>query len=168
MTAVAEFTLPAALEAHAPAEARGLPRDGVRMMVSRRNLAGSADRAITHHRFTDLPGLLRPGDLLVVNNSRTLPAAVPAGPGLTIHFSTARPDGSWLVEPRIPAGKSSLPSLEEPPPEVIALPGGATLTLAWPGDRAAVARPALDCGGAVPAAARRADPLLLRRAAVAA
>ena len=66
----------------------------------------------------------------MVNNSRTLPAAVQAGPDLTIHFSTARPDGSWLVEPRIPAGKSSLPSVDEPPPEVIALPGGATLTLA--------------------------------------
>jgi S-adenosylmethionine:tRNA ribosyltransferase-isomerase len=130
VTAVAEFTLPADLEAHAPAEARGLPRDGVRMMVSRRHLAGSADHAITHHRFTDLPGLLRPGDLLVVNNSRTLPAAVPAGPDLTIHFSTARPDGSWLVEPRIPAGESSLPSVDQPLPEVIALPGGATLTLA--------------------------------------
>ncbi len=61
MTAVAEFTLPADLEAHAPAEARGLPRDGVRMMVSRQHLAGSADRAITHHWFTDLPGLLLPG-----------------------------------------------------------------------------------------------------------
>ena len=46
----------------------------------------------------------------MVNTSRTLPAAVPAGPDLTIHFSTARPDGSWLVEPRIPAGKSSVPS----------------------------------------------------------
>ncbi len=132
MTAVAEFTLPADLEAHEPAEARGLPRDGVRMMVSRQHVAGSAGRAITHHRFTDLPGLLRPGDLLVVNNSRTLPAAVPAGPDLRIPFTTARPDGSWLVEPRIPAGKSSVPSLDEPPPEVIALPGGATLTLADP------------------------------------
>jgi S-adenosylmethionine:tRNA ribosyltransferase-isomerase len=130
VTAVAEFSLPTDLEAHAPAEARGLPRDGVRMMVSRQHLAGSADQAVTHHRFTDLPGLLVPGDLVVVNNSRTLPAAVPAGPRLTIHFSTARPDGSWLVEPRIPAVPSSLPSLDEPPPKVIALPGGATLTLA--------------------------------------
>jgi S-adenosylmethionine:tRNA ribosyltransferase-isomerase len=129
VTAVAEFTLPVDLEAHAPAEERGLPRDGVRMMASRQHLAASADHAITHHRFTELPGLLLPGDLLVVNNSRTLPAAVPAGPDLTIHFSTARPDGSWLVEPRIPAGKTSLPSLDEPPPEVIALPGGAELTL---------------------------------------
>lgn len=124
MTAVAEFTLPAELEAHAPPEARGLPRDGVRMMVSR-----AASGAVEHHSFTDLPGLLRPGDLLVVNTSRTLPAAVPAGPGLTIHFSTARPDGSWLAEPRIPAGKSSLPSGDAAPPPVVALPGGAELTL---------------------------------------
>ena len=124
MTAtIAEFTLPAELEAHAPPEARGLPRDGVRMLVSR-----AADATVAHHHFTDLPGLLLPGDLLVVNNSRTLPAAVPAGPDLRIHFSTARPDGSWLVEPRIPAGKSSLPHSEQPP-RVIALPGGAELTL---------------------------------------
>jgi S-adenosylmethionine:tRNA ribosyltransferase-isomerase len=126
MTAtVAEFTLPAELEAHAPPEARGLPRDGVRLLVSR-----AADGGVAHHRFTDLPGLLLPGDLLVINTSRTLPAAVRAGRDLTIHFSTARPDGSWLVEPRIPAGKSSLPHDDEAPPEVIALPGGATLTLA--------------------------------------
>jgi S-adenosylmethionine:tRNA ribosyltransferase-isomerase len=76
-----------------------------------------------------LAGLLVPGDLLVVNNSRTLPAAVPAGPDLTIHFSTARPDGSWLVEPRIPVGKSTIPSGDLTPPPVIALPGGAELTL---------------------------------------
>jgi S-adenosylmethionine:tRNA ribosyltransferase-isomerase len=125
MTAtIAEFTLPAELEAHAPPEARGLPRDGVRLLVSR-----AADATVAHRPFTDLPGLLLPGDLVVVNNSRTLPAAVPAGPDLTIHFSTARPDGSWLVEPRIPAGKSSLPHGDEPPPRVIALPGGAELTL---------------------------------------
>ena len=76
MTAtLTEFTLPTELEAHAPPEARGLPRDGVRLLVSR-----AADATVTHHGFTDLPGLLLPGDLLVVNNSRTLPAAVPAGP----------------------------------------------------------------------------------------
>jgi S-adenosylmethionine:tRNA ribosyltransferase-isomerase len=124
MTATVEFTLPAELEAHAPAEARGLPRDGVRMLVSR-----AAAGTITHHRFTDLPGLLLPGDLLVVNTSRTLPAAVPASPGMAVHFSTGLPDGSWLVEPRIPAGKSSIPNGSVPPPPVIELPGGARLTM---------------------------------------
>lgn len=124
MTASLEFTLPADLEAHEPPEARGLPRDGVRMMVSR-----AASGMVSHHRFTDLPRLLLPGDLLVVNTSRTLPAAVPAGPGLTVHFSTGMPDGSWLVEPRIPAGRSSIPHGAGDPPQVIALPGGPELTM---------------------------------------
>ena len=124
MTATVEFTLPAELEAPGPPEARGLPRDGVRMMVSR-----AASGTVAHHRFTDLPRLLLPGDLLVVNTSRTLPAAVPAGPGLVVHFATGLPDGSWLVEPRVPAGKSSIPNGTVAPPEVIALPGGASLTL---------------------------------------
>jgi S-adenosylmethionine:tRNA ribosyltransferase-isomerase len=124
MTGTVEFALPAEFEAHAPPEARGLPRDGVRMLVSR-----AATAAITHQRFTDLPSLLLPGDLLVVNTSRTLPAAVRVSPGLAVHFSTGLPDGSWLVEPRIPAGKSSIPNGSVAPPAVIDLPGGARLTV---------------------------------------
>jgi S-adenosylmethionine:tRNA ribosyltransferase-isomerase len=124
MTVTADFTLPAELEAPAPPENRGLPRDGVRMLVSR-----AASGTIAHHRFSDLPRLLLPGDLLVVNTSRTLPAAVPVGPDLTVHFSTGLPDGTWLVEPRIPAGISSKPYGAAAPPEVIDLPGGARLTL---------------------------------------
>jgi S-adenosylmethionine:tRNA ribosyltransferase-isomerase len=124
MTATVDFTLPPDLEAPAPPEERGLARDGVRMLVSR---AGSG--TIAHHSFTDLSRLLLPGDLLVVNASRTLPAAVRAGAGLTVHFSTGLPDGTWLVEPRIPAGMSTVPHFGAPPPEVIALPGGARLVL---------------------------------------
>jgi len=45
------FTLPASLEAHDPPEARGLPRDGVRLLVSR-----GASGEISHHGFRDLPG----------------------------------------------------------------------------------------------------------------
>jgi S-adenosylmethionine:tRNA ribosyltransferase-isomerase len=123
MTVTAEFTLPAELEAQGPPEARGLPRDGVRMLVSR-----AAAGTVAHHQFTDLPGLLLPGDLLVVNTSRTLPAAVRASADLVVHFSTGIPDGSWLVEPRIPAGKSSIPNGPVPPPRTIAVPGGAVLT----------------------------------------
>ena len=122
MTAAVEFTLPAELEAQGPPESRGVPRDGVRMLVSR-----AATGTVTHHRFTSLPRLLLPGDLLVVNTSRTLPAAVPAGPDLTIHFGTGLPDGTWLVEPRIPKGKSSIPNDLVPPPGPVPLPGGAEL-----------------------------------------
>jgi S-adenosylmethionine:tRNA ribosyltransferase-isomerase len=102
---VLDFTLPPELEAHEPPEARGLPRDGVRLLVGER-----ATGAVSHHRFTDLPDLLRPGDVLVVNTSGTLPAAVQVdGGALWLHFSTQLPDGDWLVELRRPgaAGKAS-------------------------------------------------------------
>jgi S-adenosylmethionine:tRNA ribosyltransferase-isomerase len=126
MTAASlEFALPASLEAAGPPEARGVPRDGVRMLVSR-----AASGTVAHQRFTDLPRLLLPGDLLVVNTSRTLPAAVFAGPGLAVHFSTGLPDGTWLVELRIPRGKSSIRCDDVVPPKTITLPGNAELTLA--------------------------------------
>ncbi|HEY2262258.1 MAG TPA: S-adenosylmethionine:tRNA ribosyltransferase-isomerase, partial [Streptosporangiaceae bacterium] len=69
--ALEDFTLPAELEAHDPPEARGVARDGVRLLVSR-----TAAGEISHHRFRQLPSLLLPGDLLVVNTSQTLPAQV--------------------------------------------------------------------------------------------
>ena len=65
--------LPAELRAHLPAELRGLRRDGVRLMVVDRGA-----QSIRHSRFIELGSFLRAGDLLVVNRSRTMPAAVPA------------------------------------------------------------------------------------------
>jgi S-adenosylmethionine:tRNA ribosyltransferase-isomerase len=124
-TGLSGSELPAELEAHDPPEARGLARDGVRMLVSRR-----ACGDISHHAFRDLPGLLLPGDLLVVNNTGTLPAHVQAGRDLAVHFSTPRPDGSWLVELRKVKGKTSMPNGSGSPGQVIHLPGGAELTLA--------------------------------------
>ena len=120
-----EFTLPPGREAHEPPEARGAGRDGVAMMVSRR-----AAGEITHHRFTSLPRLLLPGDLLVVNTSATIPAAVPCGPGLWVHFSTPLPDGSWLAELRARDGTATRPYPGGSPGQEFTLPGGATLTLA--------------------------------------
>ena len=64
--------MPPGLEAHEPPEARGASRADVRLMVSR-----TAAGEVSHHPFSALPHLLLPGDLLVVNNSATLPAAVP-------------------------------------------------------------------------------------------
>ncbi len=121
---LAEFTLPAELEAHDPPEARGLPRDGIRMLVSR----GSSGE-ISHHGFRDLPGLLLPGDLLVVNTTATLPAQVRAARGLAVHFSSPRPDGAWLVELRQVKDKISMPNGHGSPGQLISLPGGAVLTL---------------------------------------
>src|SRR5438876_1005339 len=96
---VIQFTLPPELEAAAPPEARGADRDEVRLMVARRD-----GRDLEHVRFRDLPGYLQQGDLLVVNTSATLPAALPAtGPGgldLVMHLSTRLPADLWITELR--------------------------------------------------------------------
>lgn len=120
-----------------PPEARGTCRDEVRLMVARR----SAQR-LEHHRFADLPDLLSERDLLVVNTSGTLAAAVYGhGPGshvpLVVHFSTqlAAPPGPerWVIEPRLPLGGASTrwPKGQGhgPPPSRLCLPGGATARL---------------------------------------
>src|SRR3984957_5447267 len=119
---IVDFALPAELEAHDPPEARGLARDGVRLLVSRR-----ATQEVSHRVFRDLPGLLLPGDLVVVNDTGTLPAQVRAGRELAVHFSTALPDGAWLVELRAIKDKISRPNEAGFPAQVIDLPGGAAL-----------------------------------------
>jgi S-adenosylmethionine:tRNA ribosyltransferase-isomerase len=119
-----DFALAPQQEAHEPPEARGTPRDGVALMASR-----AAAGEISHHVFTDLPSLLRPGDLLVVNNSATLPAAVPLAGGLAVHFSTSLPDGDWLVELRAAEGPATVPHHGGSTGQRLELPGGAVLTL---------------------------------------
>jgi S-adenosylmethionine:tRNA-ribosyltransferase-isomerase (queuine synthetase) len=120
-----DFMLPPTLEAHEPPEARGRARDDVRLLVGRRHTG-----EVAHHEFRDLPGLLDPGDLLVVNTSATLPAAVRLD-RLAVHFSTPLRDtpGVWLVELRLRAGKATRPYRGGRPGEWFPLPGGATLTL---------------------------------------
>ncbi len=118
-----DFALPPTLEAHDPPESRGVPRDGVRLLVSRHSTG-----RISHHRFREFPSLLLPGDLLVVNNSGTLPAAVRVDDGLTVHFSTQLPDGTWLVELR----RSFAHNGSGTQAREIRLPAGAILTLLSP------------------------------------
>lgn len=94
------FVLPDELSATSPPEARGLGRDEVRLMVAD---AGT----LTHARFRELASFLRPGDLVVVNNSAMINAAVDAhydGDAAVLHFSTRLDDGRWAVELRDPAG----------------------------------------------------------------
>lgn len=64
-----EFDLPKTLSASEPPEARGLRRDQVRLLVYE-----CSTSKITHARFDQLSEFLRPGDVLTLNNSRTLPA----------------------------------------------------------------------------------------------
>jgi len=70
MTVAAFRELPPAT---APAETRRGTRADVKLLVATRG--GGALRPT---RFSELPRLLRTGDLLVVNTSATLPAALPA------------------------------------------------------------------------------------------
>jgi S-adenosylmethionine:tRNA ribosyltransferase-isomerase len=97
------FELPARLEAREPPEARGLRRDQVRLMVASRS-----DGTIVHTRFDELPSFLAAGDLLVVNTSATIPAALPAerpdGTALELRLSTPAPkhrDDHWVIELRL-------------------------------------------------------------------
>ncbi len=123
--------------AGAPPEARGLARDGVRL------LAATPD-GLAHATFAELGRYLRAGDLLVVNTSATIAAAVDGSRGcdragadgqpgaggrlVTAHFSTPLDDSTWLVELRQnSAGRERV--LDAAEGEVIALPAGASLTL---------------------------------------
>lgn len=122
------FERPAALQATAPAETRGLRRDGVRLLVS--TPAGHH-----HARFVDLVDWLDPGDLLVVNRSATLPASLPALGALgafRLNLSTDYGGGVWLAEPRWSHDRPG--PLPLAPGETIAVAGSAARLLApYPG-----------------------------------
>jgi S-adenosylmethionine:tRNA ribosyltransferase-isomerase len=97
------FELPTRLEAHEPPEARGLRRDQVRLMVTSRSSG-----TVVHTRFDELPAFLAPDDLLVVNTSATIPAALtaegPDGTSLELRLSTPSPKhlaDHWVVELRL-------------------------------------------------------------------
>ena len=143
------------LAAHRPPEARGLGRDGVRLLVA-------TPDGMVHARFGDLPRFLSAGDLLVVNTSATIAAAVDGRRGdgrpVLVHFSSpldeetpwagppdrrpaeerARDEGppgegtpgetQWLVELRGSATATG-PVTDAAPGETLTLPAGGSLTL---------------------------------------
>lgn len=121
------FVLPAELEASKPAEARGMTRDAVRLLVAYRSTG-----AIRHASFTSLPSFLSAGDLLVVNISGTLAAEVGATDesrrALDLHLSTLMPDGRWTVELR----REREPWFGAETGELIQLEGGGTALLTAP------------------------------------
>lgn len=123
-----DFVLPAELEAREPPEARGLERDQVRLMVSYR----SSDRLV-HTQFREIPQHLRAGDVLVINTSGTLPAALPAtredGKELRLHLSSRLPGGLWTVELRRVEEGASKPFSEGQAGETLRLPGRASVRL---------------------------------------
>jgi S-adenosylmethionine:tRNA ribosyltransferase-isomerase len=120
--------VPEELSARVPAEQRGpgLDRDAVRLLVSR-------GTEVSHHSFGELPLLLRAGDLLVVNTSPTLAAAVDGRIGharVVVHFSTRGDDGRWAVELRDPDGRGTTRARAGGPAGTeVRLPGGGRLVL---------------------------------------
>jgi S-adenosylmethionine:tRNA ribosyltransferase-isomerase len=153
------FELPAALAALEPPETRGLggARDDVRLMVS--HVVGDA---ITHVRFRDFPEFLTSGDVLVVNTSATINAALDAwrgggkerrGERVAIHLSSPLPRGDWrsaiaswrtadsqqpaassrwVIELRRLTADGTAPLLDARAGERLILSGGATAMLVEP------------------------------------
>jgi len=132
------------LVATSPPEARGLPRDGVRMLVA------SATEGLTHRRAHHLPAVLRPGDLVVVNTSDTIPAALRGvtadGERVAVHLSTVDPSAGldpdaalrasrspWVVELRTPSARfGGQPSTADRTGTLVALAGGGHLAVRRP------------------------------------
>jgi S-adenosylmethionine:tRNA ribosyltransferase-isomerase len=85
------------LAASRPPEARGLGRDGVRLLVA-------TPDGMVHARFGDLPRFLSAGDLLVINTSATIAGAVDGRRGdgrpVVVHFSSPLDEGTpWAGTP---------------------------------------------------------------------
>jgi S-adenosylmethionine:tRNA ribosyltransferase-isomerase len=121
---VTPFVLPPDAEASSPPEWRGLARDEVRLMAV-------TPSGVAHDRFRELPELLAPGDVVVVNTSATLPARVEARRAdealVPLHVSTQLDDGDWVVELR--RTDNSGPDLGAEPGTVLSLPGDVRLRL---------------------------------------
>lgn len=94
-----EFDLPKHLQCSKPTEVRGLERDQVKLMVSHTN-----NNQITHDTFRNIGDYLQEGDVLVVNTSGTLKAALSTqytdGTALRVHLSTRKAPQQWVIELR--------------------------------------------------------------------
>ena len=121
------FELPPASEATIPPERRGVPRDGVRLLVARPD-------GVDHRRFHDLPDLLEPGDVVVVNTSATVPSALTGirddGRPANVHVATQLDRGDWVVEVRRLDDLG--PDLDVHAGDRVRLPAGLALRLSEP------------------------------------
>ena len=126
-----DFELPPQLEAGEPPEARGLQRDQVALMVSHYQTD-----AVSHTTFRKLPCFLRAGDVLVINTSGTMNAALPVervdGTTLELHLSTRLPADLWSVELRLPESGVTAPFYDGLAGEQLSLPEGGKVTLHTP------------------------------------
>ena len=104
-----DYELPPDAIAQTPIE----PRDAARLLVDR-----GPDAPVEHRRVADLADLLEPDDVLVVNDTRVIPArlhlAKPTGGAVEVLLLARRPEGDWeaLVRPsrRVPPGTRLRPA----------------------------------------------------------
>ncbi len=128
------FTPPGERTAPSPAEARGIARDEIKLLVA------DGDR-IRHTHFRDLADHLEPGDLIVVNTSQTVAgeadARLPDGTDVVVHVAMDLRDGTWVVEIRT-APEAARAVLDAAEGQELTLTGaeGAALTLLDPYPRA--------------------------------
>ena len=110
-----------------PPEARGVARDGVRLLVG-------TPSGVTHTHFDRLADHLNPGDLLVVNTSATVPGQLDGwrrtGP-VVVHVANRLADGSRVVELRS-APAAAAPVLDGAAGETVRLTGGGRVRLVAP------------------------------------
>ncbi len=145
-TADFDFSLPEALIAREPAR----PRDAARLLVVGPD--GTADRGML-----DLPGLLEPGDVLVVNDTRVIPARLAATRGaarVEILLNRSEGGGIWhaLVKNarRLHAGDTiRISGADDCTATVLAAPEDGAVRLDFGPDQAALAQ-ALEAAGEIP------------------
>ncbi|MEM9906828.1 MAG: tRNA preQ1(34) S-adenosylmethionine ribosyltransferase-isomerase QueA [Cyanobacteria bacterium P01_D01_bin.44] len=86
-----QYDLPEALIAQNPA----VPRDSARLLVV------DSTSSHQHSQFRNLPGFLCPGDLLILNNTRVIPARLygmkPSGAKIEVLLLEPQKDGAWLA-----------------------------------------------------------------------
>jgi len=113
--------------ASAPAEARGIPRDGVRLLVA-------TPERIQHTTFRGIGDFLRRGDMLVVNTSATVPGQLDGhwrGRPVVVHVANGLGDGTRVVELRT-APAAAAPILDASPSELVSLDPGGLVELLQP------------------------------------
>lgn len=119
-----DFTLPESSIGTGPAEQRGSARDDVRLMVARRSTG-----SVEHERFAQLDHHLLGGDVVVVNTSATIPAAIDAwsssGKMFKIHFASPASGGLWTLEVRTPTKDGGTLPGSGSEPQTLELAGGA-------------------------------------------
>jgi S-adenosylmethionine:tRNA ribosyltransferase-isomerase len=132
-----DYELPEELIAQRPV----IPRDASRLLVLHRDTG-----AIEHRRFRDLPGYLREGDLLVLNDTRVIPARLlghKAGTGGQAEALLLKTTGSDIWEALVRPGRRLQPGAkivfgeEELFAEILeVLPDGGRIIRLFPGPRA--------------------------------